>query len=135
MAPQRKAMNFLPIHEVLNHLFDPNEAETWCGISPAQEGFQIDLQEWGRRMGVDTTSGHWAGLGLWVDSAPSFKQDRVFLLTWRLLTGTVRSRYWLCCFFSKKEICQCGCFGRHTLDTIFAVAAWSMRALLAGQYP
>ena len=62
------------------------------------------------------------------------QQDNVFLLTWRLLTGTVRTRYWLCCF-SKKEICQCGCFGRHTLDTIFAVAAWSMRTLLAGQYP
>ena len=85
-------------------------------------------------MGVDTTSGYWAGIGLWGDSAVSFKKDSLFLLTWRLLTGTLRKRFWLVAF-AKREICQCGCHGRHTLSTIFDIAAWSMRALIAGEYP
>ena len=134
MCRTTKKMHFLPMHEVLGHLVEPGNEEQFCSISQAQQGFQTELVKWGRRMGVDTTSGYWAGIGLWGDSAVSFKKDSLFLLTWRLLTGTLRKRFWLVAF-SKKEICQCGCHGRHTLSTIFDIAAWSMRALLAGEYP
>ena len=78
--------------------------------------------------------GPWASLALWGDSAPSHKKDQVYLLSWRLLNGSCRKRFWIACF-GKRQMCQCGCFGRHTLDTLFKVVAWSFRALLAGIYP
>ncbi len=35
-----------------------------------------------------------------------------------------------------KEVhCRCGCHGRHTLDAISGVFAWSMQALAAGVFP
>ena len=134
MSQTTKTMKFLPMHEVLGHVVKPGTQEQFCSCDESQEGFQTELASWGRRLGIDTASGYWAGIGLWGDSAVSFKNDSLYLLTWRLLTGTVRKRFWLVAF-PKREICQCGCYGRHTLSTIFEVAAWSMRALLAGEYP
>ena len=36
---------------------------------------------------------------------------------------------------NKRRLCDCGCFGRHTLDTAFQVLACSFRALLSVRYP
>ena len=70
------------------------------------------------------------------DSAPfsAKASDSVFLLTWRLLTGSHRNRYWIFAV-NKRRLCACGCFGRHTMDAAFQVVAWSFRALLSGRYP
>lgn len=127
-------MQILPPHELLNHLVQQGQVEDWCVAQPSQEGFVTELSAWGKRMGVETAEGQWVPIGLWGDSAPSFKKDSVYLLTWKPLLGNIRKRYWIATF-SKREICKCGCQGRHTLAGIFDAVAWSMRALLAGEHP
>ena len=134
LQPKPSTMQVLPIHELLDHLVQEGEAATWCQAKPNQQGFLTELHAWGARMGVDTSSNHWCPIGLWGDSAPSFKKDSVFLLTWRALLGNIPTRYWFATF-SKRNICKCGCKGRHTLNDLFEVVAWSMRALLTGEYP
>ena len=91
---------------------------------------------WGAHLGVDTTEGHWACMSVWGDSAPfsAKASDSVFLLTWRLLTGCHRKRYWIFAV-NKRRLCACGCFGRHTMDAAFQFLAWSFRALSSGRYP
>ena len=56
----------------------------------------------------------------------------MFLLTYRLLNGDCRKRVWVVAM-SKIMLCQCGCWGRHSFDAIFAVLRWSFLALIAGQ--
>ena len=68
------------------------------------------------------------------DSAPfsAKASDSVFLLTWRLLTGCHRKRFWIFAV-NKLRLCACGCFGRDTMDAAFQVLAWSCRALLSAR--
>ena len=58
----------------------------------------------------------------------------MYLLSFCLLAGAVRQRFWICAL-NKSKLCKCGCKGRHTIDSLFAVVAWSVRALIAGEYP
>ena len=50
------------------------------------------------------------------------------------MTGSKLDRYWIAAF-SKKELCKCCCFGRHTIDDIFRIISWSFQVLLNGVFP
>ena len=68
------------------------------------------------------------------DSAPfsAKASGSVFLLTWRLLTGCHRKRFWILAV-NKRRLCACGCFGRDTMDAAFQVLAWSCGDLLSAR--
>ena len=62
------------------------------------------------------------------------EQKSVYLLLFTCLSGIYRQRFWIISF-SSRNICQCGCGGRHTFDACFDVIAWSIRALISGEFP
>ena len=135
MRPVQKTMSFLLPHEILHNLIEPGKEGDWCDFQPGQAGFKAELKAWGGdKQQVDVESDPWACIALWGDSAPSTRKDSVHLLTFRLLNGSVRKRFWIACF-SKKDMCKCGCYGRCTMQTMFEIVGWSMRALLAGKHP
>jgi hypothetical protein len=134
LEPKSDIISILPPHELLDSLVEPEDLPWWFGWSEEQGGFARELHQWSERVGVPIGDHPWACIALWGDSAPSFKRDSVYLLSWRLLNGQCRRRFWVACF-GKSQMCKCGCYGRHTLQSIFSVLAWSMRALMAGEYP
>ena len=129
-----QALAYLPIHEVLAALVQRSGPERWTSCAPAQHGFQQELYRWGDRQEVNTRKGQWAIVSLWGDSAPSTVHDSVFLLSFQVLSGDVKQRFWITTF-NKSSVCKCGCQGRCTFDSVFSVVAWSVRALIAGVFP
>ena len=131
-------VRILPPHEVLDTVVLPGQEASWCSIvSPAQQGFSSELAEWGDRMGIDVSGSNlpFACLGLWGDSAPHVRnqKDALYLLTFTVVSGTHRKRFWVA-GVSKHKMCQC-CTGRHTFDELFSAISWSCRSLAIGRWP
>ena len=127
-------MAFLLPHEMIGSMVKEDSKDQWVSIGEDQAGFKAELGKWGHRMGIDTSSDPWGIISLWGDAGPTVKEESLYLLSWSLLSGVIRQRFWAVAF-NKSRICACGCRGRHTFDRIFAVMAWSIRALIAGFYP
>ena len=123
-----------PPHETLDALVGPGCEEEWGSFDESQGGFLRSLREWADRLHVTLAGNHWLCLALWGDSAPFNKRDSLYLLTHRVLNGRHRRRVWIAAL-SKRYLCACGCYGRHTFDALFDIVAWSLRALLAGTWP
>ena len=130
---QDRKLAFLPPHETLAAITDDDNRDAFTSFSPEQRRFRQDLESWAASMMVHLV-GAWACLALWGDMAPHTKTDSIFLLTWALMNGQCRQRFWLTCL-SKSRVCKCGCKGRHSFNLIFSVVAWSVRALQAGTWP
>ena len=73
-------------------------------------------------------------IALWGDSAEFIHKDSLHLLMFTVMSGLCRRRFWIC-GFSKRQLCRCGCFGRHTYDSIWVVIAWMFRVLLSQRHP
>jgi hypothetical protein len=125
-------VNFLPTHETLASVVD--DPSQWGSIDDGQASFHGELLDWGKRLAVDVLTNVWLLLALWGDSAPYNRRDSIFLLTYRVLSGVHRKRFWIVAM-SKRVLCNCGCFGRCTFDGIFDVVAWSFKCLMAGFWP
>ena len=128
-----KPLKVYPPHESLDSIVKPGCEEEWSTFDDSQSGFRESLQNWSSRVQVKL-GGPWLCLALWGDSAPFNKRDSLYLLTYRVLNGQHRRRVWIA-GLSKRMLCACGCFGRHTFDALFDIVAWSMRALLSGTWP
>ena len=124
---------WFPVHETLDKLIPVGEEEQFASLDHSQQSFLWDLEDWARRVQLKL-AGLWMCLALWGDAAPYNKRDQVYLLTYRLLSGEYRSRIWIFCL-SKRDLCQCGCFGRCTFDSLFEAVAWSMKQFLSGTWP
>ena len=127
-------MSILPLHETLDCIVKPGAEAEWTSFSDTQQGLKDDLRQWGQRVQVDTENDPWACIALWGDAAPYTKRDSLYLLLFTVLNGRERERIWIAAF-SKRVLCRCGCFGRCTLDGIWDIVAWSMKALLVGRWP
>ena len=128
-------MAFMPVHEVLEVVVEPGQEATWATCGADQKGFEHDLRRWGDRVGMDTRAlADFIPIALWGDSAEFSHRETLFLLLWTVLSGTCRARFWLCAF-GKRSLCQCGCYGRCTMDSIWSVVAWMFRALMSRTYP
>ena len=123
-------------HETLQAVVPEGEEAAYTATEPGQENFRERLEMFAERAGLDLSEDFWACVSLWGDSAQYTVRgkDSVYLLTWRLVTGRQRRRYW-CFVIPKRQLCACGCHGRHTLDVAFEIVAWSFRCLLLGLYP
>ena len=127
---------FLPPHEVLDRVIAEGEESKWCNLEgEGQVGLRAELQNWAARLCVDLlASVPWLCIALWGDSAPMGHRNSLYLLTFTLLSGEVRRRYWLFAC-TKRDLCDCGCSGKCTFETAWQVLAWSCKALLAGRWP
>ena len=51
------------------------------------------------------------------------------------LKSEITEKRMLLCLVRNSVACRCGCKGWCAMHTIFAILAWSMRCIAAGQYP
>ena len=117
-------------HEFLNHL---GEGKTEQYTSTSRE-ISERLRDWKVRTNCATQGPPIAPLSVWGDTAPfNHGHDSVLLLLWSGL-GEQWRRRWIA-LLTKGSLCQCGCGGLHTLDHIWSVVAWSLRALAVGTFP
>jgi len=77
-------------------------------------------------------------LGFHGDGVPfqksSHKHASTEVYSWNLLCDRDGKRY-LFCNINKDFLCDCGCAGRCTMDTLMEVFCWSMHVLLDGRHP
>ena len=74
-------------------------------------------------------------MGVFGDGVPHQKNKSIECLTWNLLgLGTHSKRYLAGCI-PKAFTCKCGCGGKHTLDAMHQILAWSFKLLWLGRFP
>jgi len=118
--------------EIMERLAAKEDVDHYCNVDDKPEiGNQLD--GWCERVGTVRVPSL-GGLAIWGDMAPYNTKESICLLTWTLISGLHRKRYWLTCF-SKRQMCACGCLGRHTFAAIWEVVAWCLESLMAGLFP
>ena len=129
-----KDASVLPIHEILNAVIPEGAEDEFCSLSSDREGFADSLSTWCKRVKTEIRGLPICCLALWGDSAPMAHRNSLYLLTFKLLSGKERRRYWIfgC---TKRDICQCGCKGRCTFQALWQIVAWSFKALAVGKWP
>ena len=75
-----------------------------------------------------------AGFGVWGDSAPYSHRDSLYLVLVNVKTGIFHERF-VFAAWSKRSTCDCGCKGRCTFDSVWAILCYSMQIELAGEWP
>ena len=123
---------FMLPHETIDHEINKTTLDEWVGF-PNNSFLERTFSDWKQRMNISAAS-NTVAVGLWGDSARYNTRDSLFMLLFNVLSGVIRTRFWICSF-SKDMLCQCGCKGRCTIDSILAVLVWSFNVLLCGQYP
>ena len=121
----------LPLHE---QLAEELEGDPACRLTLAQwriEG-RLPPTYWQHPVTQDASGEAVMPFALYLDGVPYSQTDSV-LGMWgvNLVTG----KRFLFAALRKKLCCQCGCRGWCTLHPLFALAAWSLRALAAGVWP
>ena len=134
-APTTTPMAFIPIHEMLEVVVGQDGLEQWVSYEEQQQGFKARLHAWGSRVQLaSATLASFLPIALWGDSAEFIHGDQLHLLLFTVMSGVCRRRFWICAF-SKQQLCRCGCVGRCTYDSIWAVIAWMFRVLLSQRHP
>ena len=107
----------------------------WQGLgadTPLYEARRL----WGQRISppIDDV-GDIMATSLWGDAAPVSSTDSLYLLLWSCLAPSApNKRYWIHAM-PKSIVCRCGCYGRHTFDSILQVIVWSYLQWLLGIHP
>ena len=128
-----QACDFLLPHEILDYEVGKSCLEDWSSIRDNRY-LQSTFDKWCGDVGLNSSDPDVLALGMWGDSAVIGPSESLFVLLINCLSGIVNKRFWVCAF-GKKVVCQCGCHGRHTFDSIFKVIQWSCGQLLAGEKP
>eukprot|EP00959_Pyramimonas_sp_CCMP1952_P249049 5206019-Pyramimonas_sp.AAC.1 len=94
--------NFMLPHEVLDWMVDGASLDSWCNFEAGQQPLQEAMRLCGESMrpSRDTLAEKFISIGIWGDSAPYAHRDTLYLLTWRVLSGSVmrHKRHWFCAF-------------------------------------
>ena len=83
-----------------------------------------------RKLGLDPEAV--TAVGLHGDGVPHQKRKSIEVMSWNLLGKGLSERY-LFSVVEKSFCCNCGCSGRHTLEKLLEVFAWSMKCLVHGE--
>ena len=127
-----KEMYFNLPHEKLDDMVNRTSLEQWTSLPP-NSPLQGVVDEWCDDQGLNGSQGV-AAIGLWGDSATYHTRDQLVVLLFNVLSGVFNTRFILCAM-GKRMMCQCGCYGRHTMDAIWTVVTWSFQCLLRGLSP
>ena len=127
-------MHVALLHEEVDDLVkdDPRAYAANDGISDLDKA----ALGWSKKVHVHANDHLIGGIGIWGDSAVYNTRDSIVLILFNILTGLCATphRIWLACL-SKKQLCQCGCQGRCTLEPLWDLIGWSLRCSLLGFYP
>lgn len=131
--PVQKACHFLLVSEMMDYYVGRSNIEDWVGIRDNPH-LQSTFETWCKAGGINHSDADITALGMWGDSAVISVSESLFILLVNCLSGIYRKRFWVCAF-GKKMVCDCGCHGRHTFDSIFKVLQWDFAALKCGEIP
>jgi hypothetical protein len=125
--------HFLLPSEILDYEVRKSCIEDWAGIR-SNACLQSTFETWCHDVGLNHSDPDILAFGMWGDSAVISPSESLFVLLVNCLSGICNKRFWVCAF-GKKAVCQCGCYGRHTFDSIFRVLRWDFGQLLSGERP
>ncbi|MCP4243104.1 MAG: hypothetical protein GY772_21330 [bacterium] len=104
--------------------------EAGSPMARAMERWVAELAE----TGLEAPSGEVVPIGLYADAAPFAEHNSVYAITWNVLRADHPERHVLTCLASS-HLCNCGCKGTHTLQSLFRVLVGSLSAMAAGSWP
>ena len=142
---------FLP-HEILHHVVgnDDESAAPWRLPEESffdNQGLAKLMSQWADSPEVDlggTPLTQLCALGMHCDGVQYSLTNRagstrsVLAASFNVISGDTdarRGKRHLLFVLNKQKLCNCGCGGVHTLDPIWDVLAWSLRACLRGVAP
>lgn len=129
----KKPCHFLLVSETMDHFVGKTNIQDWVGIRDNPH-LQSTFETWCNEVGLNPKDTDIVAMGLWGDSAVISVSESLFIVLTNCLSGIHPKRFWLCAF-GKKIVCNCGCHGRHTFDSIFKVLQWDFKAFLSGERP
>ena len=131
----KQSCHFLLPSETLDYEARKSGIEDWVGIRD-NACLQSTFESWCNHPQIKLTHSDpdIVALGMWGDSAVISPSESLFILLINCLSGICHKRFWVCAF-GKKVVCQCGCFGRCTFDSIFRVLQWDLGVMLCGERP
>lgn len=124
---------FLLVHEVLVHImvaFGRGFGDI-LKISPG--GLKDMKDDWVKTHSIPHGS-LVAPIGMHWDGVPFGDKDTMEVASWNLCSVPGSERNLFGCV-TKKDLCDCGCSGRCTIDSILEMFRWCMLSLLVGKYP
>ena len=133
-APRRATLPFLLVHEVLFQIcVAMGMAFRDCTEFPEGSGFAKVKAKFARDHGIHE-DGLLVPIGIHGDGVPFQKKSSLELISWNLccIEGSERNLFGS---IEKQDLCDCGCYGRHTLDAMLEIFVWSTQALLTGKFP
>lgn len=132
---ENKDVEFLLPHEVIDYEVS-RDPDAFKNLEVPQE-VKDAVEEWCGRVGVHSSEEQTVlGLGVWGDTAPYSKRDSLALFLFNILgaPGHAGRRHWVTAI-PKREMCNCGCSGRHSTEAVFQIMGWSLQCLMQGLYP
>ena len=129
----KQNMFFLLPHELLHSFVkaDPGKLEAMASLP---EGPINDLKKSlcsSLQLPPTTT----VPLGCFGDGVPHQRTKSVDTFTWNILSQGSQGDRFLFTAIPKEFECKCGCSGRHTVDAILSIFAWSIKHLILGKFP
>ena len=125
---------FLLIHELMSLLLGDERHVTSLAQLPANvPGLKQMKDQWCRQHRTPPEAT--IGIGLHGDGVPIQRSGKTIeVFSWNFLAVPQAERYPFA-LVEQQFMCQCGCKGRCTIDSIFGILLWCMICLLAGRMP
>jgi len=125
--------NFLLVYEMLDWAIGDNPVAEYTS-NDDRPNLHRTMEGWKTKVGIDINE-PCIGIGVWGDTAVYHTRDSVMLALWSVVTGAhTRSRHW---FFAcgKRQLCDCGCSGRCTMDAVWDVMRYCLVVMKTQVYP
>ena len=133
-GPSVARFPFLLPHEVLFHLFQNHGSTLVDELDfPEESGFAKHKANWIKSFNLPPDA-IVVPVGIHGDGVPHQKRKTVEVMSWNICSMPWAERY-LFSLVEHVDVCDCGCFGRHTLDAILEVFVWNTRVLMTGEFP
>ena len=116
-------------HEIFDVVVGPEQVNS---LAHLPSGLEERKNELCQKLGLNPHT--YIALGLHGDGAPHQKRKTIEVFSWNFLANPHGQRY-LFAALENDFCCDCGCGGRHSLEALMEIFAWSMKQLTAGKWP